>query len=136
MDTNDFHPYVKERLDDQLIEDIHIVNLSRPDDQHRRNVPVKIQESMKFDCALAFSELGPGEKRQAQVDSGRIQDTSRLIEIDAEGICGVNFPGFCDEDVSEIGINPPIPVLIGVGQGVAGDLPSDTQMIKSGLGCP
>jgi hypothetical protein len=37
--------------------------------------------------------------------------------------------------LSEVGINPLIS-LIGLGKGIAGDLPSDAQVIKSELGCP
>lgn len=110
------------------------MNFSRGDDHHRRNVSMQIQKGMEFDCPLAFPELGPGEKRQTEVDGGRIQGIDGLIQLDAEGIGGVKLSGFCDEDLSEIGINPPIPVLICVGKGIAGDLPSDAQVIKPGLG--
>ena len=36
----------------------------------------------------------------------------------------------------EVSINPPVSGLIGVGKGIAGDLPPDAKVIKSGLGCP
>ena len=123
-------------LDDQLVENIDIVDFSRSDDHHGRNVPMQIQKGMEFYCPLAFPELGPREKGQTEVDGGRIQDINRLIQLDAERIGGVKFSGFCDEDLSEVGINPPISGLIGVGKGIAGDLPPDAQVIKSGLGCP
>ena len=32
--------------------------------------------------------------------------------------------------------NPPVPRLIRMGKGIAGDLSPDAQVIKSGLGCP
>lgn len=124
------------QLDDQLVEDIDIVNLPRGDDHHRRNVPVQIQKGMEFDCTLAFPELGPREKCQTEVDGSRIQGIDRLIQFDTEGIGGVKFSGFRNKDLSEVGINPPVPGLIGVGKGIAGDLPPDAQVIKSGLGCP
>jgi len=91
---------------------------------------------MEFHRALAFPELGPWKKRQTEVDGGRVQGINRLIQFDTEGIGGVKLSGFCDYDLSEIGINPPIPALIGVGEGVSGDLSPDAQMIKSGLRCP
>ena len=124
------------QLDEQLVEDIDIVNFPRSDDHHRRDVPVQIQKGMEFYCPFAFPELGPREKGQTEVDGGRIQGIDRLIQFDAEGIGGVKFSGFCDEDLREVGINPPVPGLIGMGKGIAGDLSPDAQVIKSGLGCP
>jgi hypothetical protein len=108
-----------------LVENIDIVDFSCGDDHHGRNVPMQIQKGMEFDCPLALPELGPGEKSQTEVDGGRIQGIDRLVQFDTEGICGVKFPGFGDEDLSEVCINPPIPGLIGVGKGIAGDLPSN-----------
>jgi hypothetical protein len=96
---------------------------------------VQIQNGMEFYCPLAFPELGPGEKGQTEIDGSRIQSIDRLIQFDAERIDGVKFSGFFDEDLSEVGINPPVPGLIGMGKGIAGNLPRDAQVIKSGLGC-
>ena len=59
-----------------------------------------------------------------------------IIQLDAKGIFGVKLPGFCNEDLGEIGINLPVPVLIGLCQGVAENLSPDDQMIKSGPCCP
>ena len=123
------------RLDDQLIEDIDIVNFPRCNDHYRRNVPMQIQKGMEFDRALAFSKPGPREKSKTQIDGCRIQDICRLFQCDAEGVRGVKFSGFRDEDLSKVRINPSIPVLIGVGKCIAGDVSSDAQMIKSGLSC-
>lgn len=122
-------------LDDQLVEDIDIVHFPRGDDDHSRNVPVQIQKGMKFYCPFAFPELGPGEKGQTEVDGRRIEGIDCLIQFDTEIIGGVKFSGFCNEDLREVCINPPVSCLIGMREGIAGDLPPDAQVIKSGLGC-
>ena len=97
---------------------------------------MQIQKGMEFYRPLAFPELGPGEKSQTEVDGGRIQGIDRLVQFDTEGIGGVKFSGFCDEDLREVGINLPVPGLIGMGKkGIAGDRSPDAQVIKSGLGC-
>lgn len=124
------------KLDEQLVEDVDIVDFSRSDDHDGRNISMQIQKSMEFDRPLAFPELGPREKSQTEVDSRRIQGVNRLIQFDAKGIGGVKLSGFLDEDLSEVCINPPISGLIGMSKGIAGDLPPDAQMVKSGLGCP
>ena len=97
---------------------------------------MQIQEGMEFHCPFAFPELGPGKKCQTEIDGGRTQGIDRLVQFDAEGIGGVKFSGFCDEELREVGINLPVPGLIGMGKGVAGDCSPDAQVIKSGLGCP
>ena len=124
------------KLEEQLVEDVDIVDFSRGDDHDGRNISMQIQESMELDCPLAFPELGPREKSQTEVDSRRIQGVNRLIQFDTKGIGGVKLSGFLDEDLSEVCINPPISGLIGMSKGIAGDLPPDAQVIKSGLGCP
>jgi len=116
-------------LDDQLVEDIDIVNISGGYDHHRRNVAVQIQESVHFYGALPFPELGPGKQRQAKIYSGRIQGVNRMTQLDTKGVGGVTFSGLRYEDLSKIGIDSLISGLIGVGQGIAGDLAPDAQMI-------
>ena len=93
------------QLDAQLVEDIDIVHFPRGDDHHRRNVSVQIQKGVELYCPLAPPELGPGEKGQAEVDGGRIQGINSLSQLDTEGIGGVKFSGFFDEDLSDVGIN-------------------------------
>ena len=130
------HNVYSSRLYEQLVEDIDIVNFPRGNDHHRRNVSMQIQKSMEFDCPLAFPKLGPGEKSQTKINGGRNQSIDRLLQLDAEGIGGVKFSGFCNEDLSEVGINPPVSVLIGVCEGIAGNSPPNSQVIQSGLDCP
>jgi hypothetical protein len=85
---------------------------------------------MEFYRTLPFPKLCPGEKGQTKVDGGRIQGVNCLIQFDTEGIFGVEFSGSCNQDLGEIGINPPIPGLVGMGQGVPGNLSPNTKMIK------
>ena len=122
-------------FEDQPVEDVDIVNFSRGNDDDGRDVPMQIQKGVEFDRALAFSEFRPREQSQTQVDGRRIQGIDRLIQFDTERIGDVEFSGLFDKDLSKIGINPPISGLIGMSEGVAGDLPSNTQVIQSGLGC-
>jgi len=96
----------------------------------------QIQKCMKLDRSFAFPEFRPGEKRQIQIDSGRIQGVHCLIQFDAEGISGVKLSGFYYEYVGEIGVNPPIPILVGMGESVAGNLSPNAQVVQFGLSGP
>ena len=109
-------------LDNQFVEDIDIVNISGGYDHHRGNVAMQVQKGVHFYGALPFPELGPGKQRQAKIDGCRIQGINGLFQFDAEGIGGVKFSGLSDDDFGKVGIDTPISELIGVHQGIAGDL--------------
>ena len=57
-------------LDDNLVEDIHIVDTARRDDDHRRDIAAKVQKGVKFHCAFPFPELRPRKQRQTEIDRG------------------------------------------------------------------
>ena len=56
-----------------LVEDVHIVNFSVSDDDYGRDTPPEIQKRVELDRPFVFSEFRPGEKRQTEMDCGRIQ---------------------------------------------------------------
>jgi len=92
-----------------------------------------VYEALPPPCA---SGIPPRKKRQAKIDSGRIQGVHCLIQFDAEGISGVKLSGFYYESLGEIGVNPPIPVLICIGERIAGYLSPNAQVIQLGLSGP
>jgi hypothetical protein len=95
---------------------------------------MQVQKSVHFYGALPFPELGPGKQRQTKIDGGRIQSVNGLFQFAAEGIGSVKFSGLSDKAFGKIGINPPISDLIGMRQGIAGDLALNAQMIQLGMG--
>jgi len=80
---------------------------------------VQIDERVQFDGSLAFAKLGPGKQRETKIDGRRIESVGRLIQIDGEGIVGIELPGVGDEDVGEVAADAPVAPLVGVGQGAA-----------------
>ncbi len=97
---------------------------------------MRIRKGLQFDSPLAFPELGPREKFQTEADGRRIQSIDRLVQFDTEGIGDVKFSGFRNSDWGKVGLNLPVPGLVGMSEGIAGDLSPDAQVIKSGPGCP
>ena len=79
---------------------------------------IDIVLSIVFVVPFAIPEFGSGEESQTKVDGSRSQGIGRLIQFDAERIGGVEFSCFYNEDLREVGINPPIPGLIGKGKGI------------------
>lgn len=56
-----------------------------------------------------------------------------MIQIDAEGIVGVEAPSTANKDLSKVGINSPVSDLVGMSQSIARDISSETHMIKFSL---
>ena len=56
--------------------------------------------------------------------------------VPCEGLAGVESSCLGNQDLGEIGIDPPVPDLIGIRQGVSRDLPPDAQMIQLALRRP
>ena len=99
-------------------------------------LPRRSRRVWSFIAPLCFRNSAQGKSDRQKIDGGGVQGIDRLIQFHAEGIAGVKLSGLGDQDLGEVGINPPVPDLIGIGQGVAGDLSPDAQVIKFGLCCP
>lgn len=97
------------------------------------DAPAEFVEGMELDGALAFAELGPRKKREAQVDRGGIEGEDCFLELQADVLVVVNSPGFGDEHLGEIGIDPPIAGFVGVGQVASRDTATDAHVVKSTL---
>ena len=118
------------RLQQEVVEDSDIVRFSfRHLDKSRDRAP-QVEKGMDLDGALAFAELGPRKKREAQVDRGGIEGEDCFLELQADILVVVNSPGFGDEHLREIGIDPPIAGFVGVGQVASRDAATDAHVVK------
>ena len=97
------------------------------------DVAAQIQQRMEFDGGLGLAEVGPGEHRKTQVYGGGVERVHGFVELDAEILVAVQTAGHVNQRLSEVGINAPVADLVGVGQGVSGDLGSNPDMIELAL---
>jgi hypothetical protein len=56
-----------------------------------------------------------------------------MLQRDPKGLGGVEVPGGRNQALGEIGIDPPVPHLVGMGQGVAGDHTPEAHVVELGL---
>jgi hypothetical protein len=63
----------------------------------------------------------PGKQGQAEVDDGRVQGKDGFLKGESERLVGIQSAGFGDEGLGEVGVDPPVALFIGVGQGIARD---------------
>ena len=98
----------------------------------RGDVTPQVQQRVHLQGGLVPAELGPGEQREAQIDGGRVQSVETLIEIHADRIAGVQRPRDANQDLGEIGIDPPVARLVGVGQCGARHLGAESHVVELG----
>jgi len=115
---------------DQLIEDVDLVNLPAGDNHHCGNTAAQIEQSVKFDSRLAPTKLCPREKRQTQIDRGRVQRIDGICEFESEGFALVEGTCLLNQDLSEVGVDTPVAYLIGIGQSVARDGAANSHVIE------
>ena len=124
------HHVIRSGFGNQLVEDAHVVPLAVRDLDERGDVPPQIQKGVEFDGGLPFAESCPREKRKAQVDRRGVEGVCRMLQFHRKGIVDVQAPGGPDQDLGEVGVNAPVAVLVGVGQGVPGDPSPDAHVIQ------
>ena len=79
---------------------------------------------------------GPRKQGKTQIDSGGIEHIRGLLQLHREVVLGVQLSSLANEHLSELGIDAPVPVLVGIGQGAPGNLASNAGMIELGLHGP
>ena len=117
-------------LDRQAVEDGDIVSLAVGNPHKTRDISAQVDECVKFDRGLVASELSPGEQRQAEVDGRGIQRVGGMLELSAEAIGLVQSPSPSDQDLSEVRVDPPVAVFVGIGESAPGDDAAKARMIK------
>src|SRR5882762_7802109 len=100
---------------------------------HSWDVAAQVQQSIELDCAFVFAELGPGKKREAQIDGGGIERVNRLGQFDAEVVASVERARLGNQHLREVGVDAPIAYQVRIGQGIARDLAANAEMIKLGM---
>jgi len=72
--------------------------------------------SVQLDCRLGRAERRPREDRQTQIDGRGIQGVDGVIEFHAEAVLRIELARSADQVLREIGVQPPIAALVGIGQ--------------------
>ena len=96
----------------------------------RRDATLQVQQCMQFNGRLGLAEVRPGEHGQAQVNGGGVEGVDGVIEFQPQVLLGIQGSGQADEGVSEVGIEAPVALLVGVGEGIAGHAAAQSQVIE------
>jgi len=113
------HDVERASLGNDLIEDIHIVQLAVADMDEAGNVAAQVEQRMQLDRRFGRTKRSPRKYRQAQIDSSGIQRVNRLGKVDAKRFVHVKRASYSDQALCEVGIDAPVSNRIRVGQRVA-----------------
>jgi hypothetical protein len=130
IDIGPVHHIEGPGFDRQDVEDGDIVGLSVSYPHKTRDISTQVDERVKFDSGLVASELSPGEQLQAEIDGRGIERIGGMLELNAEGIVLVKSACSGDQDLSEVGVDPPIAVLVGIGESAPSDDSAKTGVVK------
>src|SRR4051812_30286799 len=117
-------------LDRQGVEDFDVVGLAVGNPHETRDIPAEVEERVQLDGTLAATESRPREERQAEVDGGGIQRVGGLLELSTEAIGLVQPPRAGDQDLGEIRVDPPVAVLVGIGERTPCDRPAKARVVE------
>src|SRR5574340_959032 len=120
------------RLGQQDVEHIDVVQLAIRDENERWNGATQVQQRVQLDRRLGIAKRRPWKQRQAQIDGGGIQSIDRVVQIDGQGVLGVQAPRDPNQRLGKLAMDTPIPCLVGVGQVAATDVAPNPQVIELG----
>src|SRR5439155_4339671 len=96
-------------------------------------LPRRSSSVCSFTALFSATEFPPREKRKAQIDGRRVQGIHGLGQLHSERFVAVKVASGGNQDLSEIGVDPPVAVFVGVCQRVARNLAPEAHMIELGL---
>ena len=93
-------------------------------------LPPQVQQRVQLDGGFGGAEQRPRKHRQAQVDGGRVQRVDRVVELQPQGLVGIQRAGDANHGLCELGVDAPVAALIGVGERVARHPAADAHVIE------
>ena len=126
------HDVERPSLGNDLVENVHIVQLAIADMDETGDVATQVEQRMQLDRRLGQTKRRPRKYRQAQIDGGCIQRVDRFREIDAKRFVHIERACNTDQALCEVGIDAPVSNCIRIGQRVARYRAAKAHMVELG----
>src|SRR5690606_33908996 len=94
------------------------------------NGSTQVQQRVQLHRSLGRAKVGPWEQRQAQVDCRGVQRVDGVVQFQAQRVGGIKFASSVDQPLGEVGVDPPIALLVGIGQSSSSDALAQSHVIK------
>ena len=93
IDVAAIHDVERARFRNQLIQDVHVVQLAVADVDEARDIAAQIEQRVHLHRRLGGSKRRPRKQRERQIDRGRVQRVGRIGQIDAKRLVDVQPAG-------------------------------------------
>ena len=124
------HQIDRTRLPSDLIHPVDFMRFSIGNMDLHGDRTLQIQLGVKLDRRFGFAKPRPGKQAQAKVDGGGVDGVNGFSDLQSGRIIDIKFPGFADQDLSEVVINSPVSTFIGFRQGAATNRRAKSQMLQ------
>lgn len=117
------------------VQGVDVVDLPFRDRDERGDRTVQVDHGMKLDRGLAPSKARPRKEVHAQIYSGGVDGVDYLVYLQNVSVGRIQIPSLADEDLSELEVNLPVAMLVGVGKVGPCRRAADTHSVEQvGLG--
>ena len=130
IDISAIHDGDASRLVSDVVEDVYIVDAPVRDAYEYRNRAPQVDHRVQLDRCFGFPEMSPGEYGQAKIDSRGIQGINHLLDVQTVGVAEIEASRPANENLSQIGVDAPVAILVGVSQVGARDIAAKSHRIK------
>ncbi len=137
VEVGSVHDIERPGLRHPVVKPVDVVSVARRTVTERWEVPAQVEPGVPLPRRLGAAERGPGEDREAAVDGWGVERVDRVVKIDAEAVIGIPAVRGPDQGLGEVGVEAPVPSLVGLGQRVARDRAPEAHGVGlAGLGAP
>ena len=95
-------------------------------------LPRRSSSVCSLTAALVERKWCPRKHRQTQIDGRRVERVDGVLQIDAEGLVGIERPRDADQALREVGVDAPVAHGVGIGQRIARDRRANAEVIELG----
>lgn len=113
-----------------LIHCIHIMYRCFGKMDENRNVSSQVNLCMHFYTSLILAELSPWTKLETETDGAAVESINHIVNIKSELVLRIKWSYFLDEDLSQLGINMPVSILVGFCQCVSRNCITNAAVIQ------
>lgn len=130
VDVSTIHYINASSFDQDLVEYVHVVDTPLCDADEYRDGASKIHEGVQLDGRLGLPKGGPGKHRKAKIYGCGIEGVNHLLDSQSVIFRSIKASGLSDENLSQIGKNPPIPFFVGISQIASSDVAADPHCVE------
>jgi hypothetical protein len=142
-------------FEEQVVEPVNICIAGSTDVDAGRDRAPQIELVMHLDTGFGASEMSPREETEREIDRGGsdlrentcrrqpagrgeaevIQSLNHVLQFQSEILSGIENMRLAHESFGQVFPEPPVPLLVGIGQGGLGNSFSKTKMVENFASC-